>query len=904
MMERVFLGWDRPFLTEATAWLLERRDELPGILLVTPTAQGGRRLREALAEAGGALLSPKVATPGSFLQAYDTQAAPDWVEQVAWVEVFENISDWSDYEALFPEPPGGDGDWSGGLAREMVALRRTLQENGLLLASAARLLRESVEAERWQALARLEELVERKLRSWNEKSRSRLLAGGLEEPAGISHIVLAGVAEMPPLLERALATWNIPTTVLVGAPPAESENFSPAGRPESSWTERPLPHPSGGLRVAADPRQQAAEALRLIAEEGRASDEIALGSADIEAGEELARTFTREGWPAFHPAAPMVEGGLARWFRCWCGWLADPELRTLADLLALPETSALIGGKRAQKSKTLAQLRDRWMIVRTTDLRRRMETEAFRNDVEKEAAEELMKAADTLESWRGGFSSGDFTGTLHRMLDKFSARSFETAAAMEEWLAQAVPLMARVKRGPRFWIELMLSETPDPPPQPPEGRVLDVQGWLELFHEPGGHLVLCGMNEGRVPARMGGEPWLGEASRGRLGLIRDVDRAARDAFLYQAMIEARREGGRVDVICGKSGNSGEPLLPSRLLLATGRDELPRRVSLLFREVEPPEAGMRWHADWRWKPRAVDPPARLNATSLGDWLKCPFRYYLKHAVGMRSSETGRAEWNARDFGNVAHEVLENWGLDPQARNSENAEVIHAWFSNELDRVTAVWFGKNPPLAVRIQVEALRQRLLWLARVQAQHHADGWEVVEVEQKVELNLGGAVIVTRIDRIDRHRETGRLRVLDYKTGKVEGVDKAHRKKISASTTLPAHLTENCPAIHAGEEKGKSASFLWHNLQLPLYASALVRNGEPLPTPCYFKLGATEADVAILEWQDFDDADLTAADACASWVAGQIGAGVFWPPAEKVAYDDYAVLAAGRSFDEMFEPV
>ena len=110
-----------------------------------------------------------------------------------------------------------------------------------------------------------------------------------------------------------------------------------------------------------------------------------------------------------------------------------------------------------------------------------------------------------------------------------------------------------------------------------------------------------------------------------------------------------------------------------------------------------------------------------------------------------------------------------------------------------------------------------------------------------------------------------------------------------------------DCPAIYPGEDKGKSADFLWHNLQLPLYAAALVKRGETLPTPCYFTLRSTEAEVAIHEWPGFEMADLDAAQACADWVAGQIAAGVFWPPAEKVTYDDYAVLAAGRTFEEMF---
>lgn len=904
MVEREFLGWDQPFLPRAVAWLLARREELPGLLVVTPTAQSGRRLREALAEAGGAVLAPRIATPGSFLQSRDEEAAADWMDHVAWVEVLENLPDWSEYAALFPEPPDESGNWAGSLAQEMVRLRHSLQENGLLLATAARKLQDTVEADRWEALAKLEHLVEQKMQSWGLKSRSRVLAEGLKLPAGVSRIVLAGVAELPPLVERALLAWEGQVTVLIGAPESESGNFSPLGRPREMWTERSLPWPDGAVRVAADPRQQALEALRTIGEMKTPSDEVALGSADTEVGDELARTFTREGWPAFHPAAELPPGGLARWFKLWTGWLTDPTLATLADLLSLPETGVLVAGKRAQKAKRLAELRDRWMVVRTEDLQRRIAAENFRNDFDKESAVELCRAAEALESWRGSFLSGAFNDTAERLLGALARTgpaTADTCTAMLDWLATATPLMARVKRGAGFWIDLMLSEIPSPAPQPPAGRVIDVQGWLELFHEPGRHLVLCGMNDGKVPARGGGEPWLSEASRDKLGLIKDADRAARDAFLYQAMVAARRNGGRVDVICGKSGAGGESLLPSRLLLAGTREELPERVKLLFKEVEPPEAGLRWHADFQWTPRVAEPPLRLNVTSLGDYLACPFRYYLKHVLNMRGSDAGRAEWHARDFGNVAHEVLERWGRDTDARDIENAETIHRWLSAELDRVATEWFGKRTPLAVRIQIEALRQRFAWLAEVQAQHRAGGWEVVEVERKVELPVGGAHIIAKIDRVDRHRETGRLRVLDYKTGKVDSVDKAHRKKLTATSTLPAHLSLDCPAVYTGEDKGKSANFLWQNLQLPLYAAALVELGEPLPTPCYFTLLATEAGVKIHEWTDFETADLDAAQSCADWVAAQIAAKVFWPPAEKVTHDDYALLAAGRSLEEMF---
>ncbi|MEI7908686.1 MAG: PD-(D/E)XK nuclease family protein [Verrucomicrobiota bacterium] len=936
MPARVFLGWDRPFLVRVVEWLLDRRAELPGLLVVVPTAESGRRLREALAEAGGALLSPQFATPGSFLKIEDslTDVAPDWAEQVGWVEVLEGVGDWSAYAGLFPEAPAADGEWAAGLARELVQLRRTLQESALTLNAAARRLRDTVEAERWEALGRLEGLVERTLASWGYRSRSRLLAAGFTLPAGVSNIVVAGVAEMAPLVEQALLAWEIGSdgqqcsgalrgplaneeqcsdghrpplqrlTVLIGAPEGEADGFSAIGRPLAGWCERSLPWPEGtggSVRVVADPRQQAVEALRVIGEAGSASNEVALGTADAEAGEELARALTRDGWPAFHPATVPATAGLARWFKVWGDWLAEPTLAVMADLLTLPDSAVLIGGRRAQKAQRLSEMRERWMVMRTEDLQRRIDAEVFRSEPARAAALEVLAAAIALEKWRLRFLRDDFTGALADLLDALTGcgpASAAMAATLDEWMAQAAPVIGRVRRGARFWLTLMLGEVAAPAPLPPVGRVIDVHGWLDLYYEAGRHLVLCGMNEGKVPARSGGEPWLSETARDRLGLITDAMRAARDAFLYKSMAEARHPDGRVDVICGKTGAGGETLLPSRLLLAAGRSALPLRVATLFREIEPPEAGLRWHADWQWSLRKLEPPRRISVTAITDYLACPLRFYLKHVVAMRQPETARVEWNARDFGTAAHEVLERWGKDEEAREFDKTEALAAWLSAELDRVVAEWFGKRVPMAVRIQAESLRQRLAWLARKQACERAAGWQVVDVERKVELAVGAAMLVAKIDRIDRHRDSGELRVIDYKTGKVDGVEKAHRSKLLASTVLAAHLADS-PALHERAEHGKVVAYRWVNLQLPLYALALVRRDELLPRPCYFTLGATDGDVGLQEWADFTRQDLDAAQACAEWVEKNISSGIFTPPAERVSYDDYRILGAGRPLHE-----
>jgi len=104
---------------------------------------------------------------------------------------------------------------------------------------------------------------------------------------------------------------------------------------------------------------------------------------------------------------------------------------------------------------------------------------------------------------------------------------------------------------------------------------------------------------------------------------------------------------------------------------------------------------------------------------------------------------------------------------------------------------------------------------------------------------------------------------------------------------------------LHERPANGKVLEYRWMNLQLPMYALALVRRNETLPRPCYFRLGATEGDVGLHEWMDFSAEDLTAAQACAEWVVNNISKGVFGPAAEKVNYDDYRVLGAGRKLHE-----
>ena len=62
MVQRKFLGWSTPFLPVLVDHLLEDGAALANTLIIVPTSQSGRILRESLAARATSLLAPTVAS--------------------------------------------------------------------------------------------------------------------------------------------------------------------------------------------------------------------------------------------------------------------------------------------------------------------------------------------------------------------------------------------------------------------------------------------------------------------------------------------------------------------------------------------------------------------------------------------------------------------------------------------------------------------------------------------------------------------------------------------------------------------------------------------------------------------------------------------------------------------------
>jgi ATP-dependent helicase/nuclease subunit B len=249
--------------------------------------------------------------------------------------------------------------------------------------------------------------------------------------------------------------------------------------------------------------------------------------------------------------------------------------------------------------------------------------------------------------------------------------------------------------------------------------------------------------------------------------------------------------------------------------------------------------------------------------------------------MEEMDDRKREMDAMDFGLLGHHALSRMAAEKSIRSCRDAGRIAAFLAREADAEAARRFGRRPPLPVRVQVEAAKRRLGAAADAQAALCEAGWQIMLYEEDYETDIEGTTLRARIDRVDRHRKTGRLRILDYKTSDI------------AESPVSAHV-----AGSAGQDDYRAVTVggktrRWVSLQLPLYAALLGRAaGEDGPFEIgYFNLPAAAAETKVVVWDPPDPGLPDCAMRCAREIAARIRGRVFWPPAERVQYESFAPM-------------
>lgn len=897
-IHRHLLPWDRPLPAQAVEWLAQGWSgggplDLSAWLVVVPTRQSGRRLREVLAEfasgRGSAVLAPRVMLPEDLLvpdgPVAGRNVATKLEAQLAWTRVLRGM-DLEEFRALFPlDPPTRHFSWASRLAAQLQRLQATLAENGLRLGDVAtRAGADLPEGQRWQELGELERRFDAELEHLGLiqlQVASIRLAQRPELPEGIKRIAVLGTPDPRTLAVDVLAAFakQVPIDVVVFGPPGGLELFDEWGRPiEARWKDRPLALDfSSQVRLCADPADQATQATALVQRYPKPDGILALGLADMEVGPALGNRLRALEVPVFDPGGrPRRFSGLHALLKALAGLVDEPSFEMLQALARCPDFLAWVTeGKEWGPARVLEELDDLFARHLPATI-----SAALAHTERRPAARAALDAAQAL---RTTLLHGSFPENASKAVATiFGARRIDDQSELAESAATWMTLLREAGQAARDfaelsvreWWELTLTQFGEGVrvETRPEGA-LDLLGWLELLWDDAPHVVLVGMNDGRVPESVTGDAFLPEGLRARLGLKTNEGRFARDAYLLAALQACRPAGtGRLDILVGKVAASGDPIRPSRLLLIAADADLPARVEQLFGPMEAARPAPPWRRAWQLEPRVLPPPQRVSVTAFRDYLWCPFRFYLKHVLRVEAMDPFKSELDALDFGTLCHSALEAMGKEAALRDCTDAGVLREFLLKHIDREARRRFGAELTLPLIVQLESARQRLSRVADVQAAERAAGWVIEHVERKFELPLGGVTVSAKIDRVEKNPLTGAWRVIDYKTSD-QGITprKAHVRSVRDGEILP----EWARFVIEGKE------LVWVDLQLPLYLEALAREMGPQGGAGYFNLPKAVGETAISAWEEYDDRWQAAARRCAEGVAAAITAGTFWPPAE-----------------------
>ena len=911
---RHFLPWDRPLLPQAAAWLAREWDaargplDLSGTLVIVPTRQSGRRLREALAEfaaAGGqAVFAPRVVTPEILVtQSVAAAGVASRLETLlAWTEIFRALAP-ADFREVFPvDPPARNFAWALRLAQTFARLQATLAEAGLRLADVStKASADFPEIDRWRQLGELEKLFDAKLDAHglrDEQAAKISAARNSPVPTGIRQIVVLATPDPLPLALDLLAAQarTCAVEIVVFAPESEARNFDAWGRPlPSAWDHRELALPDFARRVhlCVDPAAQAEMLAAAARDYAQPDGLLAVGITDAEVLPLLENELARVGVASFNPEGhTQREEPLYYLLAALAALAREPTFEAVAALLRCPDVLEFLHtrlGEKFSAAGLLAELDELHARHLPADL----------SAARAHAGEALAAAFAVVAELRDTLTSGAFPENATAAVTAvFAGRQPETAPDAAARFAESVGEWMKIVRAcasarEKFsglttaeWWEVALPQFGDTRDrsQPKPAGALELQGILELLFEDAPHLAVAGFNDGCVPEGVVvGDPFLPESLRARLGLKTNAARFARDAYVVQAIAACRP---RLDLLFGKTSAVGDPRRPSQLLLRCADADLPARVMQLFREVEPSRPSLPWTRAWRLTPPRRAAPARVSVTALRAWLDCPFRFYLQHVLGMRAIDPFKSELDAMDFGELVHRALEALGRDEKLHDCADAAVLKKFLLGELEKNARARFGAALTLPLVIQLESARQRLAKTAEIEARERAEGWRIVAVEKKFLLKISGLTVSGKIDRIDRHATTGAVRVLDYKTSD------------QPATPAAAHLRtlrrDEAPPPWAGVIAGEKPR-VWADLQLPLYEKALAAEFGGGVTCGYFNLPKAVGETDVALWSEFTPELRESARRCAEGVCAAIRAGTFWPPREltgrEAEFDDFAVL-------------
>ena len=150
-------------------------------------------------------------------------------------------------------------------------------------------------------------------------------------------------------------------------------------------------------------------------------------------------------------------------------------------------------------------------------------------------------------------------------------------------------------------------------------------------------------------------------------------------------------------------------------------------------------------------------ATLSATGVATYMDCELKFKFSRVD--RWEYDGLVKPGAMELGSLVHYLVEMWvkGADLDDMHSLAESWIFQHYESEYSVAEAMKDHMGYAMAMIRYIAAwMDHNKFW----------DVWEIVEIEDRIEANIGSHLFQATPDLLIRHRVTGNLGILDYKTG------------------------------------------------------------------------------------------------------------------------------------------
>lgn len=512
---------------------------------------------------------------------------------------------------------------------------------------------------------------------------------------------------------------------------------------------------------------------------------------------------------------------------------------------------------------------------------------------EEQAQRRLQRYIDYTESVvqqiHDCMDASSLPGCLRKLADSLqrclSAPEWKRAARLlTDSIRDAAALVAHpsIKCLPHAALMLLAHRVEKQSPGALEGagerdKAINLRGWRELCYAWAPKVILAGMHDGYVPERMPADAYLPNAYRSFLDMTSDTTRCARDSFLLTSLLHSR-PAGAVHFVLASCSVDGTPIAPSSLLLRCNTPaETAERVSWLFSDAPAETNAAAYDLLPFITPETTDATAgsmedvaliapgisnpytdsqrTFSPSAIKNFLSCPLRFWMERLLKIDPGdalEEGKSEPDAAEYGTLLHAILQDIttrfaSADAGSDFAALAEEISTYAGQAAATHVVRQYGDEEdklPIPIRILLRNLQKSVQEFARQHARELCNGWEVILCEEQLCFQLpaadGGAPLLfdMRVDRVDRHREDGRMRVIDYKTNDSDPRSTHWEKLTETSAALYRQYMPT--ALILQNEKGDN--FRWASVQLPLYAEALrqIHHLPELPETAFYNIPRT----------------------------------------------------------------